>query len=204
MEWSKIDKDWKKQVDKRTIAPSAAAWDKLAKQLEHREQKVKTLAYKKWIGVAACLIVGGILGLIFLQIEHIIQKAGPKVGIEEYQVVEIEKPLEEVQERREERVVPIQLTKPNQVQRSDVEVQLATSDIQITKPIEYKTERVDSLIIDEIWVRKPQQKVMVDSQDLLKQVEGEIEVEYRETKVNKLIHTAKKAVVDISDSRYEK
>lgn len=72
------------------------------------------------------------------------------------------------------------------------------------KPIEYKTERVDSLIIDEIWVRKPQQKVMVDSQDLLKQVEGEIEVEYRETKVNKLIHTAKKAVVDISDSRLEK
>jgi len=204
MEWSKIDKDWKKQVDDRTIAPSAAAWDKLAKQLEHREQKVKTLAYKKWIGVAACLIVGGILGLIFLQTEHIIQEAEPKFGIEEHQIVEIEKSLEEEQLRREERVVPIQLTKPNQVKRSDVEVQLTTSDIQITKPIEYKTERVDSLIIDEIWVRKPQQKVMVDSQDLLKQVEGEIEVEYRETKVNKLIHTAKKAVVDISDSRYEK
>ncbi|WHT37720.1 hypothetical protein QNH98_11120 [Myroides sp. mNGS23_01] len=65
MEWSKIDQEWKKQLDERSIAPSARAWDQLTKQLDDRDKKKTRSALTLGIGIAACLVVGGIMGLIF-------------------------------------------------------------------------------------------------------------------------------------------
>lgn len=209
MEWSKIDKDWKKQMDERTIAPSATAWDKLAQQLDAREKKVKTLTIKKWMGLAACLIIGGILGLVFWTTSPSIPSPTSEESTRESYVV-TDKTKLDVSKEQQNRVKPQKFIEPSQGQPQEkvgTETrfsQLAEIELIVPRITETKREKMDSLIIDEIWVKKNQRKVMVDSNDLLKQVEGEIEVEYRETKLKKIIDTTKKAVVDLSEGRYEK
>lgn len=205
MEWSKIDKDWKKQMDERTIAPSTAAWDKLAQQLDTREKKVKTLAIKKWIGLAACLVMGGILGLIFWSTSSITSPTWEESTLEHY--VGTDKANPEDSKEQQDRVKAQEFIKPNPGQQQE-KVGAGTQSLQVAeiepivpKTTEMKREKMDSLVIDEIWVKKNQRKVIVDSNDLLKQVEGEIEVEYRETKLKKIIDTTKKAVVDLSERK---
>lgn len=206
MEWSKIDKEWKKQLDERSIAPSTAAWDKLAQQLDDRDKKKKRGIRTTWIGIAACLVVGGIMGLIFLKTEPMIQLNPTDVPTTEHYLVTEDTEQEEALEQRtrEESIRPNPVVEQKEVGKKIRLEQLVQVENNIQIPPVAKREKMDSLTIDEIWVNKPQRKVVVDSNHLLKQVEGEIEVEYRETKLKKIIDTTKKAVVDISDSRYEK
>ncbi|WP_413513021.1 hypothetical protein [Myroides odoratus] len=210
MEWSKIEQNWKKQAEERAIAPSEAAWNKLSKQLDDRNKKIKRLNYTKWMGLAACLVVGGILGLLFLKTDKTIQLPTTDFLMQEKQLTIEETRPQEIQKGAEEtdkgvtKLIPITVSKQGIVERSSRDKQAALAEIQIPLQVQYKKERIDSLVIDEIWVRKPQKKIIVDSDNLLDQVEGEIEIEYRETKVKKIIDTARKAVVDLSDSRYEK
>lgn len=206
MEWSKIDKEWKKQLDERSIAPSTAAWDKLAQQLDDRDKKKKRGIRTTWIGIAACLVVGGIMGLIFLKTEPMIQSNPTDVPTTEHYLVTEDTEQEETLEQRthEESIRPNPVVQQKEVGKKIRIEQLVQVENNIQISPVAKREKMDSLTIDEIWVNKPQRKVMVDSNHLLKQVEGEIEVEYRETKLKKIIDTTKKAVVDISDSRYEK
>ncbi|WP_060874237.1 hypothetical protein [Myroides odoratus] len=206
MEWSKIDQEWKKQLDERSIAPSARAWDQLTKQLDDRDKKKKRSALTLGIGIAACLVVSGIMGLIFWKTEQRIP-ANPtdSPATEQYMVVE-DTGTEETLEQRTQ-VEPIRqnsVVHQKEVMKKGHLEQLVQVEHSIQITPTPKREKMDSLTIDEIWVNKPQRKVMVDSNHLLKQVEGEIEVEYRETKLKKIIDTTKKAVVDISESRYEK
>ncbi|MDR0223554.1 MAG: hypothetical protein LBI32_00660 [Myroides odoratus] len=206
MEWSKIDKEWKKQLDERSIAPSAAAWDKLAQQLDDRDKKKKRGIRTTWIGIAACLVVGGIMGLIFLKTEPMMQPNPMDVPTTEHYLVKEDTEQEETLEQRthKESIRPNPVVQQKEVGKKIRLEQLVQVENNIQIPPVAKREKMDSLTIDEIWVNKPQRKVVVDSNHLLKQVEGEIEVEYRETKLKKIIDTTKKAVVDISDSRYEK
>lgn len=205
MEWSKIDKDWKKLMEERSIAPSPVSWDKLAQQLDTREEGIKKLTFQKWIRIAACLLVGGILGLVFWTTSPSITPPSSQ----EHYVVTDEANTRNSNEQQN-RVKPQEIIVPNHEQPQEKEetvtqfFQLAEIEPIVPKTTEMKREKMDSLVIDEIWVKKSQRKVMVDSNDLLKQVEGEIEVEYRDTKLKKIINTTKKAVVDLSESRYEK
>jgi|GEM_PF-2603938 len=209
MEWSKIDKDWKKLMEERSIAPSPASWDKLAQQLDTREEGIKKLTFQKWIRIAACLLVGGILGLVFWTTSSSITPPSGQESSQEHYVVTDEANTRNSNEQQN-RVKPQEIIVPNHEQPQEKEetvtqfFQLAEIEPIVPKTTEMKREKMDSLVIDEIWVKKSQRKVMVDSNDLLKQVEGEIEVEYRDTKLKKIINTTKKAVVDLSESRYEK
>lgn len=208
MEWSKIERNWKKQAEERAIAPSEAAWDKLSTQLDNREKKIKRLTYIKWTSLAACLVVGGILGLLFLQTDKTIQLPTTDFLLQQEQLTIEETRPEEIQAEDKQqgagKIVPISVQKQGIVARNSKDKQVAQAEVQIPLQVPYKKERIDSLVIDEIWVRKPQKKIIVDSDNLLDQVEGEIEIEYRETKVKKIIDTAKKVVVDLSESKYEK
>ncbi|WP_158962170.1 hypothetical protein [Myroides fluvii] len=204
MEWNKVDKDWKKQLDERTIAPSAAAWNKLSQQLDNREKKKKRGVITTWMGIAACLVVGGLIGLLLSKAEQPLDSNTIHLPTTDYQVV-VDTQQEDVGAKEEVRLVETGGGESKKVvEEKVVRKELVQAEKTMPSGIEYKRERIDTLVIDEIWVKKTPPKVVVDSNDLLEQVEGEIEVEYRETKVNKLINTAKKVVVDISDSRYEK
>lgn len=206
MEWNKIEKDWKKQLDEQSIAPSAAAWDKLSQQLDKREKKKKRGVITTWIGIAACLVVGGMIGLLLLKTEPSIEFNGIDSPTVEQQLVIEEVKAEDVfSEENEVRTVDKDLSVSPRKEKERIQIQsIAQIENTTSIPTITKREKMDSLIIDEIWVKKPQRKVVVDSNNLLKQVEGEIEVEYRETKLKKIIETTRKAVVDLSDSRYEK
>ena len=205
MEWNKIEKDWKKQLDEQSIAPSAAAWDKLSQQLDKREKKKKGSVITTWIGIAACLVVGGLVGLLLLKTEKSISPNSIEFFPTEQQLVVEETNRQEIVEKEEDIVFDSKGREvKNGVREKVTHNQVAQVNNTIHIVPEYTREKIDTLIIDEIWVKKTPPKVVVDSNDLLKQVEGEIEVEYRDTKLKKIIDTTKKAVVDLSDSRYEK
>ncbi|MBB1151061.1 MULTISPECIES: hypothetical protein [unclassified Myroides] len=209
MEWSKIDKDWKKQMDERTIAPSSAAWDKLAQQLDKREKKGIKLAFQKWMGIAACLLIGGILGLVFWITAPFLSSPSTEESLPTHYVVTDQVDQTNAQEQQDslqpaEYIVPKPAQQQDKVGTTTQFLQLAQIEPIAPKTIDAKRETMDSLVIDEIVVKNAQRKVVVDSNDLLKQVEGEIEVEYRETKLKKIIDTTRKTVVDLSESIYEK
>ena len=216
MEWDKIENDWKKQLDNREIIPSDAAWQKLAQQLGQEEKKVKKLAYKKWLSLAACLLVGGAIGWMLLpsisnSIEN--QLINP---IEENIVVEVEEMIQNPiqndvvqEESKSNNQVVVQgkeqvVLKNTQQEESRIVDVNVLKDISIEKASQDKELATSKLIPITIDKRDTTNRIVVDSNKLLKQVEGEVEMEYRETKLKKIFETTKKVVVDISNSKYEK
>lgn len=208
MEWRKIEQEWKKKVDDRTITPSATAWDKLAQQLDGQEKKNKKLAYRKWMAIAACLLVGGLGAIVMMQLEssNTIESIPTHRPMEVKQVVMEEQPTLELEEIEAEQVVPkrsVSIKQPVVVEQHVLVQQLNSVAIDLKIPEESKKEEVEALLKEELRVQKAPKKVMVNSNNLLKQVEGEIEIEYRDTKLMKMRESAKKFVVDISNSKYE-
>jgi len=208
MEWRKIEQEWKKKVDDRSIAPSATAWDKLAQQLDGQEKKVKKLAYRKWMSIAACLLVGGLGAIVMIQLvpSNTIESTPVYRPTEVQQVVMEEQPTLELEETEAEQVVPkrsLSIKQPVVVEQHVLVQQLNSIAVELKIPEESKKEEVEALLKEELQVQKTPTKVIVNSNNLLKQVEGEIEIEYRDTKLMKIKESAKKFVVDISNSKYE-
>ncbi|MBB1139854.1 hypothetical protein [Myroides sp. WP-1] len=207
MEWRKIEQEWKDRLDERTIVPSTKAWDKLANQLDRQEKKTQKRSYYKWMSIAACLVVGGILGLLFLKTEPILQPIPTDFSVEEHYVVTEKEQIKEESSnskanQREEEAIPLKKTQ-RLVLKQEV-LELAERGMEVKIPVQAEREMTDSVGLKEQWKNSEPSRVIVNSTNLLQQVEGEIEVEYRDTKMKKIIEFTKKAVVDISDSRYEK
>ncbi|MGG5507058.1 MULTISPECIES: hypothetical protein [unclassified Myroides] len=217
MEWRKIEQEWKEKLEGRTITPSANAWDQLANQLDRQEKKTSKRIYYKWMAIASCLVVGGILGVLFLKTEPVLQPTTPDFTGEEYYVVTEEEQVKEVRlkaeeskaeeskaglNQKKEEVLPVRTTQRLALQQEVLELAERGSEVKI--PVQVDLEVMDSVGLKEQWKNSEPTRVIVNSTKLLQQVEGEIEVEYRDTKMKKFIEFTKKAVVDISDSRYEK
>lgn len=208
MEWRKIEQEWKKKVDDRSITPSTTAWDKLAQQLDGQEKKVKKLAYRKWMSIAACLLVGGLGVIVMMQLEpsNTIESTPAYRPVEVQQVVMEEQPALEVEKTAVEQAVPKQsvpIKEPVFEERHVLVQQLNPIAVELKIPEVSNTEEVEALLKEELQIQKTPTKVIVNSNNLLKQVEGEIEIEYRDTKLMKMRESAKKFVADISNSKYE-
>ncbi len=74
----KFEDDFKEKLDKRTIAPSTDAWEKLSKRLDNQEESNTRKSYW-WFGVAASII-----GVLFI----VSQLLNDDVNIDEPTVVE--------------------------------------------------------------------------------------------------------------------
>ncbi len=212
MEWGKIEKNWKKQLEDREITPSDAAWQKLAQQLGQEEKQEKQIAYKKWLSLAACFLVGGAIAWMLLpsavnNIED--QLTSP---MKEIIVVDAEEIIQNdvVEEKNESNNQITVYNKEKDVIKNShyEESRIAqintikdTSKAKVTQDAELATSKLIPIIIEKIETNN---RIVVDSNKLLKQVEGEVEIEYRETKLKKIYETTKKVVVDISNSKYEK
>lgn len=208
MEWRKIEQEWKKKVEGRTIAPSATAWDRLAQQLDGEEKKVKKLAYKKWMAIASCLLVGGLVAIVVMQLDssNAIEDKPVYRPTEVQQVVMEERPALELEKTAVEQAVSkksVPIKEPVVVESHVLVQQLNPIAVELKIPEASKTEEVETLLKEELRVQKTPTKVIVNSNNLLKQVEGEIEIEYRDTKLMKMRESAKKFVADISNSKYE-
>lgn len=216
MEWGKIEKGWKKKLGYREIIPSDTTWQKLTQQLEQEEKKVKKIVYKKWLSLVACLLVGGAIGWILIpstsksienqSIQPFEENSFVDVNEINPNIIQNENSIEEktasaeqiaIYEKEKTNLKIIQketlrIAQINDLQ--DVEQVVENDNLSITKLIPVNIEKKEVIA----------NRIVVDSNALLKQVEKEVEIEYRETKLKKIYETTKKVVVDISNNKYEK
>lgn len=217
MEWDKIEKNWKKQLNEREIAPSGDAWNKLAQQLDQQEQKVKVIAYKKWLAIAACLVLGGMISWMLLLLSSITNDGVIIPEINEQMVVEIEDSIESKTKSTNDTLLITEkpskaIVNSNKTESKKDNYQQIISN---NKLLEDKKEEniAQNEVINQthptkllpiiVPVKAPN-KIVVDSNSILQQVEGEVELEYRDTKLKKIYDSTKKVIVDMSNSKYEK
>lgn len=222
MEWNKIEKDWKEKLNKREISSSDLAWRKIVQELDKQDSKVKKLHYKKWLSLAACILIGSFITVKILKPEVVPQT---DIQTETEQAVFPEHPIVEGKEEvitKEQPENILSEPKKNIAVSSQEKPEIKTES-QYEKSV-YTEEKAiaESESGEEITVKIPEtennqepeiegkpvrfntsNRVVINSDLLLNQVESEIETEYRETKITKIFEAAKRAVVYISESNYE-
>ncbi|MDR0228609.1 MAG: hypothetical protein LBI72_06040 [Flavobacteriaceae bacterium] len=215
MEWHEIEEKLQKKASEKEITPSANAWDKLSTQLDEYTVVEKRSNLKLWIGIAASLLIGGFLISLFVfrQNEvitpYVIQQ-NTNNAIVETDSVKVEQEKKETKKALHEEdksIIPSIKEKYKRVEElQQALVQKEESPVIIVPILSEDVKETEPITVDllPISVVKPTQKVVVNSKELLKQVEGEIVVEYRESVVKKIYEKTKKVIVDISDSNYEK
>lgn len=214
MEWSKIEKELQTLRKVSKIKPSDAAWQNICDGLDKKAADDKRRLYLTWGTLAASLLLGGSF-TYFVATEPVVnhpvyqhEVLTPDDGIQVVTSPAIEKqsttalqPVSSVKLKRTVSKVFIE-NSAKVVLGTVAETQDNTKQLLDMAP---------DLQIDNLEVREEQQlvsekvlTVSVDSNLLLKQVESELEQEFRETKVRKIYEATKKVIVDISNSKYEK
>lgn len=230
MEWHKIEKEIKSRMRGRSIDPSKEAWQKLSAQLDREAfaRRHVSQRLRGWISVAACLLLGGLIfRFVFNQEQKKVME--PEQLRKELPVVsrKDEAQENEVQnnpaqsddmksEKEERRIVAEKATRKEDNilsvvdERGGSEDESPLGDIRqqdgmaVRKNFQSEPRQKESKVGIRSVAEHRQRKVKVDSGMLLQQVEYEIEVEYRETKLQRIYETTKKVIVDISNSKYEK
>ncbi|MBP4136663.1 hypothetical protein [Flavobacterium geliluteum] len=239
MEPNNFEKDFRKKLNQRTIAPSDKAWDRLDAMLSIAEEKKPLVrsfptAKKSWLYVAASLVGFLLLGTFFFQQKkHAVEMPKNNVAVEEHsQKDSVIKPVLHTNDSnkilvasREEIFVKKSSQKENQKssQKSNQLIkkeqnQVAESSIIIKNNQEKqsinnqnsmvetsKSESADQLLSSSKepmvaeHLAKPKTKIKINANDLLDQVDGELELSFREkmiTKVNKNYQTVKVALAN--------
>lgn len=210
MERDKIDKTWKERLAEREITPSTQAWDKLSFQLDQHNKTNNKQKYRLFLYIAACLVLGGYLVAQFVWQEQSVVAPTVLDNLPTQTVVDgnvNNKKNEEAKEQVEvvtqqgvpEKVIrPTAIAKAEHLKQAIVKHETIAPALEETKVIASKEIELADLHV------APSKGVVVNSTDLLKQVEGEIVIEYREAVVKKIYDKTKKVVVEFSNSRYEK
>lgn len=205
MEWNKIDKQWKDRLADREITPSSHAWDKLSSQLD-QQTKVKSKSNVKWwIGLAASLLIGGFSVVQFITTD-VDNQVTPSIELPTVQ--EVENKLVEQETRKADtiynqekitapRTSPV-ITKEELNTLKQEHKQLANDNIMVDTINPLKPQNLQEVFIGPV-MNKPSKRIVVNSDDLLNQVEGEIEIEYRESVIKKIYDKTKKVIVERSN-----
>jgi hypothetical protein len=233
MEPNNIEKDFREELNQRTIEPSDKAWDRLDAMLSVAEEK-KPKKKKRWLYVAAGLIGFLLVGTFFFNqnkntvetpVNTVVVKENVKtdsvqkpvlntIDSSKTEIAISEKPSIQNSNKKEEK---ISNKKSNQLVKNEKN-QIAESSIIIKNNQENqslnnqnpivetsKNESVDQLLnsAEKTVVAensaKPKTKIKVNANDLLNQVDGELELSFREkviTKVNKNYQTVKVALAN--------
>lgn len=199
MEWNKIDRSWKESLAEREVTPSANAWDKLSAQLDKHAEGEKKSNLKIWIGIAASLLIGGFSVMHFISpssgnhvmptlelpsIERIVVAQEPT----EMNRAENKEVIEQIISEAPQKKGNLLKEKHRQLAKNNI----VEDTISTLKPESLK------VVFTEPVVNKTAKRIVVSSEDLLNQVEGEIEVEYRESVIKKVFDKTKKVIVEIS------
>ncbi|MDM1379560.1 hypothetical protein [Myroides marinus] len=207
MEWNKIDKQWKEGLEDREITPSSSAWDKLSSQLDKQAEVKEKSSLKLWIGIAASLLIGG-----FSVVQFVLPSADSQAipTIELPTVNQIERVI--VESESTESITDTISAKQNKIEhinnaikpmdrvgkQSTTHKQLAKNNMVEDTISALKPESLKEVFIEPV-VNKPSKRIVVSSDDLLNQVEGEIEIEYRESVIKKIYDKTKKVIVERSN-----
>ncbi|MDR0194071.1 MAG: hypothetical protein LBI73_03020 [Myroides sp.] len=207
MEWNKIDKQWKEGLEDREITPSSSVWDKLSSQLDKQVEVKEKSNLKLWIGIAASLLIGG-----FSVVQFVLPSTDSQAipTIELPTVNQIERVV--VESESTEAITDTISAKQNKTEhinnaikpmdrvgkQSTTHKQLAKSNMVEDTISTLKPESLKEVFIEPV-VNKPSKRIVVSSDDLLNQVEGEIEIEYRESVIKKIYDKTKKVIVERSN-----
>ena len=223
MEPNKYDKDFRTKLNNREISPSADSWNKLDEMLSATPEKKKKPMI--WLYIAA-----SILGFLFVGNLFTIQLQG---GSDDIQVVNqdnpaIISPLEipqelnvigqeeigEIQNQRqnaktkESRSLIAKVLSPNQSKSksiSEEEIALINTPTIPQKVIRNSVndDNLDKLLADASVSQKPNSVVKVSAKSLLSQVDGEIELTFRERMIRSVSKNYQEIKVAVSNRNLE-
>lgn len=217
MELNNFEQQAKEKLFNREIAPSAQAWGRLDAMLSVQEKPKKKMT---WWYVAASVTGLLLVGTLFFNTSKESNVITPSQEIvvtstEDKDSVTTQPSIEPTNEVSVEpksvlatnvsKVAnnPIRTTKTNR-QELSINNQITTTNNQISTTIEKNTEHQAIAAIDEnvpvvaTGIQK-KQKIQVDPSSLLSQVDGELELSFREkviAKVNKNYQTVKVALAN--------
>ena len=212
MEQNKLENEFRKKLNQREIAPSENSWDRLDAMLTVAENK-KPIRNYGWIYIAASIIGFALLGTFYFnQFDENVKVKGNEVVIENNQkVVPIQKEISIVPSKSESTAVISEIKniekksqdlmptikKENQVALNSKDDSVITKldDNQTNKKIEQLTSsNVNNYAVDEMLAAvKTSSKegnskttIKVNPNTLLSQVDGELELSFREKVINKV------------------
>ena len=223
MEPNNFEKDFREKLNNRTIEPSDKAWDRLDAMLSITENK-KSKKKNKWFYIAASFVGFLLVGTFFFNQKEQTIKVPQSVVVEDNIKKEsVVKPalnsvdaIKTVIASSEQTSVP----NSNNKQKSNTTLknesnQVAESSIIIKNNQEKqsipnqnqisKNENIDQLLNNSEKAvvaensAKQKSKVKINADDLLNQVDGELELSFREkviSKVNKNYQTVKVALAN--------
>lgn len=224
MEPNKLENEFRKKLHQREITPSTNSWDRLDAMLSVAESK-KTKRNYNWLYIAASILGFLFIGSIFLsQTEDLIDVRKNNVVIENKQKAS---PIPEIKENiipsKSESIVVIsedknskansQLLKPMTKEKKEIiENKINQNPIAEKSIINQKTEQLnllkkDNVSVDELLTsvesnsknQNSKPSIKVDASNLLSQVDGELELSFREKVINtidKNYKTVKVALVN--------
>ena len=228
MEPNNFEKDFREKLNNRTIEPSDKAWDRLDAMLSITENK-KSKKKNKWFYIAASFVGFLLVGTFFFNQKEQTIKVPQSVVVEDNIKKEsVVKPalnsvdaIKTVIASSEQTSVPNSNNKEiNNKQKSNKTLknesnQVAESSIIIKNNQEKqsipnqnqisKNENIDQLLNNSEKAvvaensAKQKSKVKINADDLLNQVDGELELSFREkviSKVNKNYQTVKVALAN--------
>lgn len=220
MEPNKIDTLFKEKLSSREIKPSDAAWDRLDAMLTVAEKPKRKLG---WIYIAASITGFLLFGTIFFnQKEGILLEKENKVVIQNPvsskkiklpTLIQIEKESEVVRnevKRTTLKTNQIQVINQQSKPLNNNQNQVAEVSIINQKTVEKPTSLQNNVVsVDELLAsieqsklvkeQSPKLQVRVNASDLLSQVDGELDLSFREKvigKVNKNYQTVKVALAN--------
>jgi len=213
MEQNKLEKEFKNKLNQREINPSENSWDRLDAMLTIAEGKKPTRSYS-WIYIAASILGIAFLGTFFLtQSDENVTVEGNKVVIENNQKIEpIQKELPSIIPSNSQTesigVIP-EVKKVNRNPRDSNSIiqnqvaQNSNSDILIPiieksqsnqKTEHFAPSNINDKSVDEMLAAvqttskagNSKTTVKVNPNTLLSQVDGELELSFREKIINKV------------------
>ena len=207
METNKFEKDFRNKLKQRELTPSENSWDRLDAMLTVAEKK-QTKKSNGWLYIAASIIGFICIGTVFFnQTEELIDVPKNNVVIEQQEIIkpkEVNAIKEEVSIINQSSVATtnskqIKFKKPIPILNEEVVVQENKNEKAVDEiacePITQK--EIPNEIIASSEIKKP--SVKVDAKNLLSEVNGELELTFREKmvqKVNKNYNTIKVALAN--------
>ncbi|MBW1656994.1 hypothetical protein [Flavobacterium quisquiliarum] len=225
MEPNNFEKDFREKLNERRIEPSNKAWDRLDAMLSVQEEK-KTKKNRKWLYIAASFIGFLLIGTLFFnQNKNVVETPRTIVVEKEVEKESVTEPVLDIEDSVKTEVAVSEETskealntvkkanhpisnktsknESNQIAESSIIIENNQSTInQTVIPEIPKKENVDQLlqtaeekVLAQNGAKKA--KVKINAADLLNQVDGELELSFREkviTKVNKNLQEVKVAL----------
>jgi hypothetical protein len=207
MEPNNIENDFKQKLNQREIIPTAAAWDRLDAMLAVAEDK-KSKPKWGWLYIAASVLGFLFVGTVFLsQTQEIVDVKRDSVVYENNEIV---KPLETLSKEKVTSSVVASISKPKNESKKESKDSNKENDViknQKTNNTNETLLAVETLKPDNnVLVSEKEnlitgntksvvetQTIKVNANDLLSQVDGELDLSFRE-KVIKSINKNYKSV----------